>query len=589
MSIRAFEAYMRPERTESARKKHVYIVGGGLAGLSAALFLIRDAGVPGKQVHILEKEQLPGGACDGYFFEEAGYIMRGDHKLDGNNPCLADLMNSLPSPYPEGGTLLEEFVKLDREDPNYSLCRLTEKRGQKVPFDGRFGLSDAACSEIFKLLLSLDEELAEKRIQDVLSADVTGSLFWLYLSTCCYFQKNHSAGEFKISLQHHIDDLSSLPDLGCFHFLRYNIYDALITPLVRELEREGVEFRYGVRVTDVAFDCAREKKRATRIDLVEGEEDSCIDLGEQDMVLISLGSSVENSTRGSQYESAAFRTEIREGGSFALWKRISEQDPSFGNPDVFSLSPEESCLMTATVTTKDKRIVSYIKKICKRDPFSGRTVTGGPVTIKDSPWLLSWSVARQPLFAGQSEEECIISLSGLQSLSSGEYVEKPMRNCSGEEICREWLYHLGVPTDQIDELAREETRTIPVMMPFATAALLPRQSDDRPEVRPHGAENFAFIGQFVRSETDTASSSEYAVRTGMEAVYRLFSIEADLPDSIGRAYDLRALLEAAAALRDGRSVRDMSLKRNGKTAVRKALKLVRGTSLEKQLMEKGLL
>ena len=40
--------------------------------------------------------------------------------------------------------------------------------------------------------------------------------------------------------------------------------------------------------------------------------------------------------------------------------------------------------MSATVTTLDEKIVPYIEKICRRDPFSGGVVTGGIVTAKDS-------------------------------------------------------------------------------------------------------------------------------------------------------------------------------------------------------------
>ena len=29
-----------------------------------------------------------------------------------------------------------------------------------------------------------------------------------------------------------------------------------------------------------------------------------------------------------------------------------------------------------------------------------------------------------------------------------------MRDCTGMEICEEWLYHLGVPEDQIEDLAK---------------------------------------------------------------------------------------------------------------------------------------
>ena len=35
----------------------------------------------------------------------------------------------------------------------------------------------------------------------------------------------------------------------------------------------------------------------------------------------------------------------------------------------------------------------------------------------------------------------------------GNYVKKALRECTGEEIAQEWLYHLGVPEDQIGQLA----------------------------------------------------------------------------------------------------------------------------------------
>ena len=49
-----------------------------------------------------------------------------------------------------------------------------------------------------------------------------------------------------------------------------------------------------------------------------------------------------------------------------------------------------------------------------------------------------------------------------------------MRDCTGKEICEEWLYHLGVPEDQIEELAENSCRTVPVMMPYITAFFMPR-------------------------------------------------------------------------------------------------------------------
>ena len=108
---------------------------------------------------------------------------------------------------------------------------------------------------------------------------------------------------------------------------------------------------------------------------------------------------------------------------------------------------------SATITTLDDKIPQYIRKICKRDPFSGHTVTGGIVTVKDSSWLLSWTLNRQQQFKDQPKNQLCVWVYGLFSDKPGDYVKKPMRDCTGREICMEWLYHIGVPEDQIAELA----------------------------------------------------------------------------------------------------------------------------------------
>ena len=586
---RYFDTNSAKEISAQMEMRQVYIIGAGLSGLAAAHFLMRDAGIKGERIHILEKEQLGGGALDGYSFEETGYLMRGDHKLDARCDCLMELMEDIPSPDHPGESLQEEYFKLLSDDPNYSLCRLTENHGEEVRSGSSLGLSDAGCMEVFKLLLSTDEDLSGKQVRDVFGEEVLASPFWLYLKTTYFFRELHSALELRNALLRRLGELSGLPDLSSISYLKYHIFDSLVAPLSAELKSAGVNLRYGVRVTDVAFDCARGRKRATRIDYTERAEDGCIDLKEEDLLFVTLGSCVENSSRGSKSEPAPYLREIHEGGSFDLWRKIALQDPSFGHPDAFLTRPEETTAMSATVTTSSRKIISYIKKICKRDPFSGRTVTGGFVTAQDSPWTLSWSVGRQPVFRGQEQGQCVICLMGLSPERRGEYVDKPMRDCTGDEICAEWLFHLGVPADQIDQLAGDEARTIPVIMPFFTAPLMPRKDGDRPEALVTGARNFAFMGQFASCGDEAALSAEYAVRSAMEAVYRLILIERELPSPCGDAFDLRVLFGALSALRDGRSLKDLDLKRGEKAAVRSALKMIRGTQIEKMMAEAGLL
>ena len=64
-----YEAFAKPLKPKGVENKSAYIVGSGLAALSAACFLVRDGQMQGKRIHILEKGSIPGGACDGYLYE----------------------------------------------------------------------------------------------------------------------------------------------------------------------------------------------------------------------------------------------------------------------------------------------------------------------------------------------------------------------------------------------------------------------------------------------------------------------------------------------------------------------------------------
>ena len=148
-------------------EKHAYIVGSGLAALAAACFLVRDGQMPGSHIHILEAMDIAGGACDGILDPARGYIMRGGREMEDHFECLWDLFRSIPSLEEPGASVLDEFYRLNRRDPNYSLCRATVDRGKDAHTDGKFGLSRKARREIVRLFLTPDEDLYDKRIEDV--------------------------------------------------------------------------------------------------------------------------------------------------------------------------------------------------------------------------------------------------------------------------------------------------------------------------------------------------------------------------------------------------------------------------------------
>ena len=580
-----YEAFARPKKPADVDKKSAYIVGSGLAALSAACFLVRDGQMKGKNVHILEKDQIPGGACDGYLYDGLGYVMRGGREMDNHFECMWDLFHSIPSIETEGVSVLDEYYWLNKEDPNYSLMRATMNRGEDAHTDKKFAISDKGAMEIMHLFFTPDEELYDKKITDVFTDEFFKSNFWLYWRTMFAFENWHSALEMKLYIKRYIHHIGGLPDFTALRFTKYNQYESMILPMIEYLKKHDVQFHYGTKVENVEFEISDYKKVAKNIIITKDGEESSIGLTENDLVFITNGGCVENSSMGSQNTPAEMNTEIKPGGGWDLWRKIAAQDTEFGNPDKFCSDPELTNWMSATVTTLDDRIPPYVEKICKRDPFSGKVVTGGIVTVKDSNWLLSWTFNRQPQFRSQPKNQLVGWIYGLFSNVPGNYVKKPMRDCTGKEICMEWLYHLGVPENQIEDMAENSANTIPVMMPYIDAFFMPRNGTDRPKVVPNQAVNFAFLGQFAETERDTIFTTEYSIRTAMVAVYTLLDIDRGVPEVWGSTYDIRDLLNATVKLRDGKPITEMELGLKEKIALKEVLKQIRGTDIEKILKE----
>ena len=584
-----YEAFVRPLKPEGVEKKSAYIVGTGLAALTAACYLVRDGRMEGERIHIFEKDPIPGGACDGWEYPGLGYVMRGGREMDNHFEVMWDLFRSIPSIETPELSVLDEYYYLNKRDPNFSLMRATQNRGEDAHTDGKFGLSDEGAMEIMRLFFTPDEELYDRPITDFFSDEVLNSNFWLYWRTMFAFENWHSALEMKLYIRRYIHHIGGLPDFSALRFTRYNQYESMILPMIAYLEKAGAQFHYNTKVVDVRFDVGGGRKVARQIVLCAADGERTVELTEDDLLFITPGGCVENSTLGSQEAPAPYAPELKPGGGWDMWRRIAAQDPSFGHPDKFCAEPEKSNWMSATVTTLDEKIPPYIQKICQRDPFSGGVVTGGIVTVKDSNWLLSWTFNRQPQFREQPKGQLVGWIYGLFSDKPGNFVQKPMRACSGKEICMEWLYHLGVPEAEIEEMAARSANTVPCMMPYITAFFMPRAAGDRPNVVPEGAVNFAFIGQFAETPRDTIFTTEYSMRTGMEAVYTLLDIDRGVPEVWGSVYDVRDLLNATVKLRDGRKITDMRMGLKEKMALKEALRAISGTDVEKLLGEYGVI
>lgn len=582
-----YEAFARPQKPANVDQKSAYLVGSGLGALAAASFMIRDGQMKGERIHILEEMNLPGGACDGIKDSQKGFVIRGGREMENHFECLWDLFRSIPSLETAGVSILDEFYWLNKEDPNFSLMRATVNRGEDAHTDGKFTLSEKASMEIAQLFMTRDEDLYDKKIEDVFTEEFFTSNFWLYWRTMFAFEEWHSALEMKLYIQRFIHHIKGLPDFSTLKFTKYNQYESLILPLVKYLEENGVQFQYNTQVINVIFDIQTDKKVAKEIITRRDGKEEIIALTEDDLVLITNGSCTENASLGDHHHPAILND--GPGGCWELWRKIAAQDEAFGHPDKFCTDINATNWESATVTTLDNRIPPYIEKICQRDPFSGKVVTGGIITVKDSKWLMSYTLNRQPHFKSQPKDQLVVWVYALFTDVPGDYVKKPMRDCTGLEITEEWLYHMGVPEAEIHDMASQSASTVPCMMPYITAFFMPRTKGDRPKVVPEGAVNFGFIGQFADTIRDTVFTTEYSVRTAMEAVYTLLNVDRGVPEVFASCYDVRTLLDSTARMMDGQKLTDLKLPLILKMIEKGTLHKISGTVLEDLLKDANLI
>lgn len=589
-----YEAFAHPEKPEGVEKKSAYIIGTGLAGLTAAFYLVRDGQMPGNHIHLLEKLELAGGSCDGYKDVRKGFYMRGGREMDNHFEIMWDVFRDVPSIETPNVSVLDEYYWLNKHDPNYSLCRATVNKGEDAHTDKLFKLDKDSAMALSQLFITPESNLEDKKISDVLPESFWDTNFWLYWQTMFAFQKWSSALEMKRYLCRYVHHIDGLPDFSALRFTKYNQYESMILPLIEYLKKHDVDVQFGMDVKNVVIEDVDGKKTAKELIYVKDNKEQSIPLTADDLVFITNGCCTDTSSYGDQTHAPDLSGIVNgQGESWDLWKNIAKQakHDEYGHPDVFCSDTEATNWMSATVETSNEDIIQHIMNICKRDPRAGKVTTGGIVTVKDSVdnWFLSWTINRQPQFRSQNKDTVLVWLYALHTDTEGNYIKKAMRDCTGEEICQEWLYHIGMDESKIKDYSENACNTTTCFMPYINAFFQPRKNVDRPKVVPEGAVNFAFIGQFAETPRDTIFTTEYSMRTGMESVYTLLNVDRGVPEVWGSQYDIRELLKAAYYAVDKKKISELPLNFKEKMILKTVLKNVEGTDLELLLRETGLI
>lgn len=529
---------INPKVPENIERRKAYLIGGGIASLSAAAFLIRDAHMPGKNIHILEQSKIYGGSMDGAGNAIEGYTARGGREIEEHFECFMELFSFIPSLKDKNVSVLDEFREFNIEEPIESHCRLVHNQGQKADFSS-LGLSKENAMELAKLHMLTEEALGATTIEEYFSESFFETNFWFFWASMFAFEKWHSVVEVKRYMERFMHLIGGMNRLEGILHTEYNQYDSLILPLITWLKEHDVCLDRGYKVTDIDFDFSNNEKVATAIHYIKDDISGKIDVNEDDIVLFTNGSMTENTTRGDLNTPAVINTSD-DKGCFSVWEKLAKKSDNFGRPEAFCSDIDKTKWLSFTITLKDDDIVfPYLYNLTGDKPGMG-----GLVTIKDSKWFMSWVVPKHPHFINQPDNVKVLWAYALNLDVKGDYVDKTMSECTGREMFEELLYHMGLK-DRIPEILEHTVNVIPSMMPYITSQFMPRVKGDRPHVIPSGSKNFGFVGQFAEVENDCVFTVEYSVRSAMMAVYELMKLNKQVDPVYPSQYDIRVLINAA--------------------------------------------
>ena len=527
---------------------HLWIVGGGIAGMSVAAFAIRDGGVPASHIHILEETAIPGGSMDGGAAPNAPapqtWVTRGGRMLtDETYLCLWDLFESIPSLEDPTVSVREECRQFNAKVHTHAQARLIDGQ-HRIADAAKLGFSLGHRVQMLRLLALSEEHIGSRRIEEFFDEAFFQTHFWRMWRTTFAFQKWHSAIELRRYFLRFVQEFPRIHTLAGVRRTKYNQYDSMVVPLQRWLMQQGVDVRFGHRVVDAAFETLPDGSRraaSLRVQAQQGGSitDSTLPLGADDIAFFTLGSITSDARYGGNDDVPALVRDRQDHG-WALWESIAQKAPDFGRPAAFCGNVDEHKWESFTLTMRDDRLLQRITEYSGNKPG-----TGALMTWYESGWHLSVVVPHQPHFYGMAEGTYTLWGYGFQVDNLGDYVRKPMAQATGREILTELILQMGFD-DLLDHvLATTDITT--VMMPYASALFACRAPGDRPKVLPDGAQNFAFLGQFVEMEQDVVFTVEYSVRCAMLATYQLLGIDREIPAIYNGLLDPKVGLQALEA------------------------------------------
>lgn len=409
------------------KTSEVWLVGGGIASMAAAAFLIRDAGVPPKHIHILEELGLAGGALDGAASPvQAGYVTRGGRMLEEEAyQCLWNLMAGIPSLEDRQVSVRQETVEFNERVKTEAHARLIDAR-HRIVDAAVYGFDTRDRLELMRLLATPEHTLGARRIDELFSEHFFTTNFWQMWRTTFAFQNWHSASELKRYFLRFIQEFSRIHTLSGVVRTKYNQYDSLVRPLQRWLLGQGVDVRFATRVTDVDFDQRdMTRRRATTLHIRTRNGESSIALSSNDVCMITLGSITADSTYAGN-DTVPELIRDRRDGAWSLWDSVARKARDFGRPNTFYGNIDENKWESFTLTMRGGRLLQRIVE------YSGNAAgTGALMTFVESGWLLSIVVPYQPHFPEMPPIPIPCGATASSSMTRATTFKSPWRSVRG--------------------------------------------------------------------------------------------------------------------------------------------------------------
>jgi oleate hydratase len=537
----------------------VYIVGGGIAGLAAAVFAIRDGNIPGKNVHILEQMNFMGGAMDGIADPTNGYRSRGARLINEKRyTCYWNMLASIPSLKDQEEIMKEglkienptkyvpkqsvkdeifEFNKTHKLNAAYSrIWGLNQKRLDS----STFSLSWRDRWDLIKLIVwESEKDTSGKRISDYMQPSFFKTNFWYMFSAIFGFDSWHDLTEFKRYLHRFLDDIDNLPSLTREGWnTPYENYYSVILPIVKWLQYNGVDFQYGCKVYDVDFKPSKAEKTVEKLYYKQNGDEKTITLKNGDYAILNIGSKVADSSAGTMDTTAELITDKRDG-SWILWENMAKKQPDImGHPETFNSNINECKWVVWCLTSKSKFLYDYIMNFSKAKVMGQQHI----ISFSESNWGYGLHIPFQPFYKGQPDDTTVYIGYTLIGNKKGNYIRKEPHECTGKELLAEMLYHLGI-VDHLDEIAKESKMNF-YNEPYVVSHWQPRKIGDRPNVVPKGSTNFALIGEYVEIPDASTFMVDYSTQSAMMGIYTLLNVDKKIPPLHTTYYNPYRLLKA---------------------------------------------